>query len=309
MTILARSQLFQQHKTGAHPECPERLRSFEDKFADSDLVRSCRLLDPVVAASKDILAVHGQKVIDVAINLAAAGGGSIDPDTVMSERSLEVATHAAGTLMSCVDQVLAGEETNALALIRPPGHHATKKHSMGFCIYNNVAIAAAHALQNHDVDRILIVDWDVHHGNGTQDIFYDDERVFFYSIHRYPFYPGTGSDRETGTGKGLGYTLNKPMEFGTSRQTFLSEFVSGLEAAAKKCKPDLVLISAGFDAHKDDPVGNIGLETHDFAAMTCDVMNVANDYCGGRLVSTLEGGYNLGVLPDCIEAHLKELRS
>jgi acetoin utilization deacetylase AcuC-like enzyme len=178
---------------------------------------------------------------------------------------------------------------------------------MGFCLFNNVALAARHAQTKYDAHRVLIIDWDVHHGNGTQDIFYLDPSVFFFSIHRYPFYPGTGDSSETGSGKGLGTTLNVPVNFGTSRADYLDMFSRGLEKSIAVAKPDLVIVSAGFDAHADDPVGNLGLVSEDFAAMTKKVMEAANAHCGGRIVSCLEGGYNVDALAESVSAHIATL--
>jgi acetoin utilization deacetylase AcuC-like enzyme len=178
---------------------------------------------------------------------------------------------------------------------------------MGFCLFNNVAVAAAHARAQHQLDRVLIVDWDVHHGNGTQDIFYEDGQVHFLSVHRYPFYPGTGAADETGAGKGLGAIHNVPLKFGSSRAKFRDAFRSALEKQAEHCKPDLVLISAGFDAHTDDPIGSLGLESEDFATLTQNVIDVASVHCQGRVVSLLEGGYDLDALAESVEIHLAGL--
>jgi acetoin utilization deacetylase AcuC-like enzyme len=178
---------------------------------------------------------------------------------------------------------------------------------MGFCLFNNIALATQRAMAHHHLDRILIVDWDVHHGNGTQDIFYSDPRVMFFSIHRYPFYPGTGAANETGTGQGLGTTRNEPVAFGTPRTEYRARFDRALGECADKIRPQLVLISAGFDAHAEDPIGSLGLMVEDFVTMTRSVIDVANTHCAGRIVSVLEGGYNLTVLAESVAAHLQQL--
>jgi acetoin utilization deacetylase AcuC-like enzyme len=241
--------------------------------------------------------------------LAEHGGGRLDPDTVVSPASFRVALAAAGACSSAVDAVVAGPERRALCLVRPPGHHATPTHSMGFCLFNNVALAAHRARAVHGMNRVLIVDWDVHHGNGTQDAFYEDPAVMFFSAHRYGggFYPGTGAADETGSGRGLGATLNVPLRYGTSRPDYRAAFTRALEKAADASKPELVLLSAGFDAHARDPVGSLGLEVEDFVWLTRQVLEVARTHAGGRVVSCLEGGYNLEVLAESVQAHLEEL--
>jgi acetoin utilization deacetylase AcuC-like enzyme len=240
---------------------------------------------------------------------AEQGGGRLDGDTPVSPESYTVALAAAGACASAVDAVMQGKDRNALCLIRPPGHHATPTHSMGFCLFNNIALAAQRARQAHGLKRILIVDWDVHHGNGTQDIFYADPEVQFFSVHRYGhgFYPGSGAADETGTGAGLGRTLNLPLPLGVSRKQYLAAFSASLEKAADAIQPELILLSAGFDAHAADPIGALGLEVEDFADMTRLILDAARTHAGGRLVSCLEGGYNLEALAASVEAHLHEL--
>jgi acetoin utilization deacetylase AcuC-like enzyme len=245
--------------------------------------------------------------VEQVAELAAAGGGRLDPDTVVSGRSDEVALHAAGAAVEAVDHVLSGHHTRALGLVRPPGHHAGHARAMGFCLFNNIAIAAAHARAAHDVERVLIVDWDVHHGNGTQDIFYGDGQVGFYSAHRSPFYPGTGAASETGGGAGLGKTFNLPLQFGIGRKDYREAFANVLSDALARCRPELILVSAGFDAHRADPIGSLGLETDDFAALTKLLVDAADQSCGGRLVSLLEGGYDLAALAESVAAHLETL--
>ncbi len=307
MTILFADPSFEKHETGAHPESPARLRAIARAFADDPLARAQPRGAIRTAAAGEILSVHEQAVIAAAKSLAERGGGFLDADTVVSPASFTTALAAAGSAVAAVDEVMTGRHQTALCLVRPPGHHATRERSMGFCLFNNVAVAARHAQAKHGIGRVLIVDWDVHHGNGTQDIFYDVEEVVFYSIHRHPFYPGTGKTGETGTGKGLGATINVPIAAGTPRGAYLAQFRAGLERAAAVAKPELILISAGFDAHVDDPIGGLGLETEDFEVLTRDVRDVAATYCGGRIVSCLEGGYDLAALAKTALVHFKGL--
>src|SRR5207237_489847 len=204
-------------------------------------------------------------------------------DTIVSPASFDVALAAAGACVAGVDAVIRGPDRTALCLVRPPGHHATPTHSMGFCLFNTIALAADHARTAHGLTRILVVDWDVHHGNGTQDIFFADPGVLFFSIHRYGhgFYPGTGAAEETGTGPGLGYTINMPVHYGTSRGDYHAAFLSALEKAADTIRPEIVLLSAGFDAHRRDPIGSLGLEAEDFIELTRLVRQVAETPAGG----------------------------
>jgi acetoin utilization deacetylase AcuC-like enzyme len=309
MTLLLSDPRFLLHDTGRHVETPARLVAITDRLQQSGLAARCTTQTWEPIAEDEILAVHEPGVLALLKAITAQGGGWADGDTVLSEKSLEVARLAAGAANAAVDAVLGGHAKNALCLIRPPGHHATPDRSMGFCLINNIALAAHHALAKHQLNRILIVDWDVHHGNGTQDIFYAEPRVQFLSIHRYGqgFYPGTGAADETGTGKGLGHTCNVPLPAATPRPEYFDAFSRALERCASKIRPELVLISAGFDAHRLDPIGRLGLEVEDFAKLTKRTMDVANVHCQGRVVSCLEGGYNIKVLAECVEAHLKEL--
>lgn len=309
MTLLYRDSLFLKHETGAHPETPNRLRAINTRLEKGKLLPRCTAGDYRPLTEEVVAKLHDPRQIARAKQLAERGGGQLDADTVVSPDSFRVALAAAGACASAVDAVLKGTAPNALCLVRPPGHHATQARSMGFCLFNNIALAAAHARAAHELSRVLVVDWDVHHGNGTQDIFYEDPTVFFFSIHRYGqgFYPGTGAAAETGQGKGLGYTLNEPVRYGTSRKDYRDHFTRGLEKAADKIKPELVLLSAGFDAHAHDPIGSLGLETEDFVTLSQQVLEVARTHCRGRLVSCLEGGYNLDALAESVEAHLEQL--
>jgi acetoin utilization deacetylase AcuC-like enzyme len=305
MTLVYRHSLFQQHETGSHPETPLRLAKIDSYLNEHTPPPPSPEITAV--SNEQLNRVHTLEQIKIAQTISEQGGGQIDPDTICSAKSYEVALKAAGCAVSAVDQVLDGHANNALCLIRPPGHHATEKRSMGFCLFNNIAVAADHAIRNRGLGRVLIVDWDVHHGNGTQDIFYNRDDVYFLSIHRFPFYPGTGSNSETGTAKGLGYTKNVPVMFGTPRDTYLDMFQSALDVALTKIKPELILISAGFDAHAADPIGSLGLMTSDFSRLTTIVRNAAEAHCNGRIVSCLEGGYNLNALGESVVAHLEAL--
>jgi len=309
MTLLYTHPLFLQHQTGRHPECPDRLNAILGRLHKSGLIAQCHEASFQPLTEDAVAAVHDRRVIEFAKQVASEGGGYLDADTVVSPASFEVALAAAGACVSAVDAVLAGAERTALCLVRPPGHHATPSHSMGFCFFNNIALAAHHARVAHGLNRILVVDWDVHHGNGTQDVFFADPQVFFLSIHRHGhgFYPGTGAADETGTGAGLGATLNVPVHYGTRRSDFRGMFRNALEKAADHCKPELVLLSAGFDAHVRDPIGSLDLETEDFTTLTKMLRFVADAHSHGRIVSCLEGGYNLDALAESVQAHLEEL--
>lgn len=311
MTLLYWDERFLRHDTGRHPECAERLRAVHARLSDSGLWHDDRIQRiPVVTADDDDLRrIHSQDHLNTVRQLAAAGGGRIDADTVVSPASADVAWLAAGTGVDAVRRVAGGEDSTAVCLVRPPGHHAIPEQAMGFCLLSNIAVAARTAIERFGLDRVLIVDWDVHHGNGTQDAFYDDERVTFFSAHRYPFYPGSGAKSETGRGAGLGTTVNLPLEFGVSRGDYLKSFASALEDAADRCRPDLVLVSAGFDAHAKDPIGSLGLESEDFQILTELVHQTAKTHAQGRLISLLEGGYDAEKLAECVEIHVQTLLS
>jgi acetoin utilization deacetylase AcuC-like enzyme len=299
--------LFLEHRTGQHPECPERLMAIHAALVESGIWDRCPQGKCARASHAQLAKVHQSVYIDSVKRFAEAGGGRIESDTVVSPQSYHAATLAAGTACTAVDDVMAGRCTHAVCLVRPPGHHALYDEAMGFCLFNNVAVAARHAITVHNLRRVLIVDWDVHHGNGTQDLFYESEQIWFFSSHRYPFYPGTGAANETGTGAGLGATFNLPLPFGILRNEFRDQFARTLTAAADRCRPELLLLSAGFDAHRADPVGSLGLESEDFEPLTNLIVQVADQYCGGKLVSLLEGGYNLQALGESVECHIRTL--
>ena len=309
MTLLYTDPLFLKHDTGQHPEKADRLRAITERLAKTGLDKKCKAGEYKPLTEDAVRTVHTAKQVQSAKQLAEHGGGHLDADTIVSRDSFNVALAAAGACVAAVDAVVKGTDRNALCLVRPPGHHATPTRSMGFCIFNNVALAARHACKTHKLTKVLIVDWDVHHGNGTQDIFFEDPEVTFLSIHRYGmgFYPGTGAADETGRGKGQGHIHNVPIRFGTSRKDYHGAFTKALEKEADQVKPELVLLSAGFDAHAKDPIGSLGLEIEDFTTLTKAVLEIARTHAKGRLVSCLEGGYNLDVLADAVQTHLEEL--
>jgi acetoin utilization deacetylase AcuC-like enzyme len=309
-TALVHHPIYAKHDTGpGHPEAPARYQAVMDELREDDAFWKGLVEITPEKVSKGLVQAahtphHFREVEDAFVN----GYTHLDADTVISINSFEASLYAAGGAIAGVDAVMQGQAENAFVVVRPPGHHATKERAMGFCLFNNVAIAARHA-QNHykDVDRVAIVDWDVHHGNGTQGIFYDDPSVFFFSTHQYPWYPGTGSRGESGHGRGLGTTLNVPVRSETPAAEHKRVFEAALEDIASKFKPDLIFISAGFDAHLTDPLGQLRLQDDDYAAMTRTVMQWADDVCGGRIVSCLEGGYNLDTLGQTVKNHVAEL--
>ena len=307
MTILFADEQFLNHETGAHVERPERLKAITAELTRTGLAAKCTAAPTRLATTDEIAGIHGVMYINRVAEYAKAGGGWIEQDTFLSPKSYEVACRAAGTGLAAVDVVMKGPDKTALCLVRPPGHHALAHDAMGFCLFNNIALAAEHAVKRHKLERVLVIDWDVHHGNGTQDVFYERDDVWFLSVHRSPFYPGTGKKDETGTGKGLATKFNLPVAFGTSRKDYLAQFESLLTDAASKCKPQLVLVSAGFDAHAADPIGSLGLQTEDFETLTKMVCQVADSHCWGRLVSCLEGGYNVQKLAESVACHLQTL--
>jgi len=299
--------IFLQHETGEHPECAARLESIHSRLRAGDLLAQVDFQPPVSASLEDLTRCHAVSYLEQLQTVAKFDGGRIEADTVMSGKSAVTAWKAAGSLVDAVERVVEDDRLQALCLVRPPGHHALKDAAMGFCLLNNVAIAAKAAVEGWGLSRVLVVDWDVHHGNGTQDAVYEDECITFFSVHRSPFYPGTGRKSETGAGPGLGTVFNLPLKFGISRADYLTAFENELTKAADRCRPELVIVSAGFDAHAEDPIGSLGLQTDDFAELTRLVQQVAATHAGGRLISSLEGGYNIDRLADCVELHLTTL--
>lgn len=315
--LLYQDDFFLEHRTGSHPECPQRLVAIKKALSQpiegveersaAEAVKKSGLLSEEVQLLLN--KVHESTYLHQLDQFAAHGGGQWDADTIVSPDSYEVAKLAAATAMLATDQVLTTETTRAFCAIRPPGHHAMAGSAMGFCLMNNIVTAARRAVEEHGLRRVLIVDWDVHHGNGTQDLIYEDEQIWFYSVHRHPFYPGTGHPEETGSGKGLGTICNVPLSVKTSRKEYLDTVSKTLGDFAEKCRPELVLISAGFDAHELDPIGSLGLKSEDFRSLTRLVCEIADSSAQGRTVSLLEGGYHLDALAESVKIHLEEFSS
>lgn len=291
-----------------HPESPERLRAIVNRLESTGTLKKLVRIEPVSAADEWIMQIHTSDYLSSLKSRAPSSGrASLDPDTSMSPGSLAAAYLAAGGALTAADAIMTGQVDHAFCAVRPPGHHAESNRAMGFCLFNNVAIAARYLQRKHGIGRVLIVDWDVHHGNGTQHSFYDDPSVLFFSIHQYPHYPGTGRATERGEGPGEGLIINVPMAAGEGDQKYLDVFQRVLVPAADAFKPDFVVISAGFDAHKDDPLGGMGLTEEGYAELTRIVAAIARRHSRNRVLSCLEGGYNLAALSASVECHLLAL--
>jgi acetoin utilization deacetylase AcuC-like enzyme len=306
-TALIWSTDFQLHDTGNHPECPERIVALQQALSDAGMFDDRQVYDPVPATVEQITAVHAPALVERVQRTAANGGAWMDPDTYVSPDSYDIALLAAGAAIQAVDLVMTSNEQRVFSLARPPGHHAEPNREMGFCLFNNVAVAARHAREQHGVSRVAIVDWDVHHGNGTQKIFWEDPDVLFVSLHQFPYFPGTGAASERGAGRGEGYTVNVPLPAGSDDAVYRSAFDEIVVPALDAYQPELLMISAGFDAHQSDPLADMRLTTSSFGYMASALADCAGRWCDGRLVLVLEGGYNLRALGESVVTMIRAL--
>ena len=295
---------YERHDTGFHPESANRLLSIMRKLEQQDLLARLEHLLPERAPVETIRYVHTREYVQKIAEMSELGGGMLDPDTPVCAATYDIALLAVGGLIRAVDSVMANDNApkQVFALVRPPGHHANASRGRGFCIFNNVAIAAEYLKRAYRLKRILIVDWDVHHGNGTQEIFYEDPAVLYLSTHQYPHYPGTGWITEVGAGDGKGFTVNIPLPIGSGDADYLFALNSILVPIAREFQPECVLISSGFDAHWNDPLASMKVSTNGFGAFTDLVLAIANEQCEGRVVLTLEGGYHHDALGDSVVA-------
>lgn len=308
MVIIVYDDIFLQHDTGyGHPENANRISNTISYLKNTKLWNKISFKKPTNIPKEMVCKVHDNTYFEEIRSLSKKGGGFIDPDTVVSPKSYEAAIYAAGACITGIDEILAGNSKRAFCLVRPPGHHALPSRGMGFCLFNNVAIAAKYLQSKYNLKKILIIDWDVHHGNGTQNIFYEDPSVLYFSIHKYPYYPGTGNKNEKGNRDGTGYTINLPISGSIEPIEYINLFKDVINGAVKEFAPEFVIISAGFDAYKYDPIGGLGLDCSNFSELTEIVVQLAQECCNGHVLSCLEGGYNLADLPLCIEAHLNAL--
>ena len=308
-TGLITSNAFLDHVTGVnHVEAPERITSILEQLKSSNLLDSLYEIQPATPSRLFPELVHESEYVDRVEKTCRNGDPYIDTlDNPICKNSYDVALLATSAVSVGVDWIFSGKIKNAMAILRPPGHHAEKDRAMGFCLFNNVSIAARYAQKEYKAEKILIIDFDVHHGNGTQHIFEEDSSVLYVSLHRYPFYPGTGSKDETGKGRGLGMTINYPLDAHTGDNNYLDIVNLSLSDKVLKFQPDFIILSSGFDAHEFDPLGGMDVTTQGYGALTEILVKFAEECCGGRILSVLEGGYNLKALAESVEIHLRKL--
>jgi acetoin utilization deacetylase AcuC-like enzyme len=303
-----RNPIYLAHKTGPfHPESPQRLEAIYDMLEGEGVRELYDQFASRKAMRQEITLIHSDDHFNRVAATAGIPQSYLDADTQTSEDSFDAALHAAGAVLNGIDLILSGERKTVFTLVRPPGHHAERERAMGFCLFNNIAIGARYATEKYALERVLIVDWDLHHGNGTQNSFYDDHQVLYFSTHQYPYYPGTGDFEETGTGSGRGFSVNVPLDIGHGDGDFYRIFLKVLEPIATLYKPQLVLVSAGFDTHFDDPLGGMEMTPEGYASLAQVVQDIADKHAGGRLLLTLEGGYSLSGLRNSVRAIIEQL--
>jgi len=309
-TGIVRDPRYLEHKTGVHHiEIPQRLETIYNMLDSEGLQDELILIPPRFASLEELEMVHTPAYIERILDTAGEPRRYLDPDTVTSERSCEAAFLAAGGTLAAVQKVMAGAVDNAFALVRPPGHHAERDRPFGFCVFNNVAIAAEYARRRFGLNKILIIDWDVHHPNGVQHVFYDDPEVLLFSTHRSPFFPGSGEAMETGEGRGSGFTVNVPLPAQCDDYDFGNVYRHLLAPIALAFKPQIMLVSAGFDTHQDDPIGGMRLTERGFARIADIILAIARQTCEGRVVMVLEGGYDLAALRRSVKAVIQTMRN
>ena len=309
-TGLIYHKTYLEHEPGAfHPESPARLISIMEYLSEIQLIDKLELISPSPAEHQWISTIHTDEYINFIKYSCAHKNFQLDADTIICQNSYDVACLAVGGVLNAADAIMSGKIENAFCAVRPPGHHAECNRAMGFCIFNNVAIVAKYLQEKYGLTKILIIDWDVHHGNGTQNSFYQDSSVFYFSIHQFPFYPGTGRIEETGDEEGLGYNLNIPVKAGNGDEKYIKIFKNQLLPVVYMFKPDFILISTGFDAHYQDPLSAMQVTDEGFKKMTEIICEIADIFCNGRIISILEGGYNLQTLPKSIATHIKILKN
>jgi acetoin utilization deacetylase AcuC-like enzyme len=307
-TGILKDKRYMDHDMGPyHPESPQRLEVIYDMLEEPDMEGLFTEIQPRRAKKEEIEFIHSKEYIDLIASTDGEESVYLDGDTRTSPGSYKAALLAAGGFCEAVSMVNSGRLKNAFGLIRPPGHHAERSRAMGFCIFNNIAIGARYAQEHLGLQRILIIDWDLHHGNGTQHSFEDDPSILYFSTHQYPFYPGTGSYYETGTGKGEGFTINVPLSTGYGEGEFIAIFERLLKPVALEFKPDIILVSAGFDIHESDPLGGMRVRSEGFAGMMASLMGISDLCCNGKIAVALEGGYNIKGQRDSVKEVLKEL--
>ena len=308
MTGFVYDPLFLEHETGSHPENGKRMLATMALLEESGLLAKLTRIPARDATPHELALMHDAAYVAAVEQAARQGGGWVDPDTLITPRSYDVAARVVGGTLAALDAVMAGSVASAFCLVRPPGHHATPDQAMGFCLFNHIAIAAAYARARHGLERVAIVDFDVHHGNGTQDAFYDEAGVLYVSTHEYPFYPGTGAARDIGAGAGRGYNVNIPMPHGCGDEAYRRAFEDVVLSVLRRYRPELILVSAGYDAHFADEIAGQQLSVDGCGALASMVRDAAAELCEGRLLLALEGGYHLVALPWCVRRTIEVLR-